>query len=166
MTTDKITALLERVEKATEGSRVLDFELHIQLVEDAVWPVRDPAGRMINPDSRMSDYLALHRDVIDSDDQDFDFPRYTTSIDAALALVERELPGWGWAFANSHKDFLCEGEPPIAVDLIGPPQWSEEDEFGHQQYWCDSASAAGFTLPLAIIAALLKALKDQSGGRG
>ena len=68
----------------------------ISLIEDAVWPATDMRGRVTNPHSRMSDYLATYRDVIDADDQDFDFPRYTASLDAALALVERVLPGWGF----------------------------------------------------------------------
>jgi hypothetical protein len=84
---DELESLAKRCETATEGSRVLDFEIHIAMVGDAVWPVLDRYGRVLNPDAKMSDYLAAYHDVIDDDDQDFDFPRYSSSIDAALTLV-------------------------------------------------------------------------------
>lgn len=86
-----LTKLIARVEALTGADREVDFRLHIALVEDAVWPAHDMKGRLVNPDSRMSDYLAIYADVIKSDDQDFDFPRYTASLDAAMALAVKLL---------------------------------------------------------------------------
>lgn len=93
--TDLLT-LLSRVESGSGADRVLDIEVQIALVGDAVWPARDMRGRITNPNSRMSDYLETYRDTINADDQDFDFPRYTTDLNAVVALVEARLPGWGW----------------------------------------------------------------------
>jgi|ERR1700761_4058 len=84
---EKLIKLAATCETATGSLRVLDFEIHIEAIEDGIWPTMDRHGRIINPDAKMSDYLAAYRSVIDSDDQDFDLPRYTASLDAALTLV-------------------------------------------------------------------------------
>lgn len=69
-----------------------------------------------------------------------DAPEYTTSIDAALALAERVLPGWHYE--------LTPGRAGIAAE-----QWSyydsAEDEGGQ--------SARAKTTPLALCIAILKA---------
>lgn len=88
-----LQALALRCEATTSPSRLLDFEIHIAAVEDAVWPVVERDGRVSNPNSRMSDYVRIYRDVIDADDQDFEFPRYTRSLDAAVLLVPED---WYW----------------------------------------------------------------------
>lgn len=64
-------------------------------------------------------------------------PAYTASVDAALALVERLLPGWNW-----HLNRLGQ---PRAVINDGPKA----------QFECWDNT----TLPLAILAALLTALQ-------
>ena len=40
------------------------------------------------------------------------FPDITSSIDAALALVERMLPGWDWALQKTGKVSTCWLNPP------------------------------------------------------
>lgn len=130
--------LIAKLEGAASGSRELDFEFHISQVEDAIWPTTDMRGRVTNPHSRMSDYLAAYRDVISADDQDFDFPRYTTSVDAILALVEREFsPGLGW--------WVEMETAGMGAVLRGP----EGEEF--------KGGGVGTTLPLALCIAFLKA---------
>lgn len=65
-------------------------------------------------------------------------PPFTASIDAALALVERLLPGWNYTFNRGH----C--------------------ELRHPKHRAKDVQAFGKTTPLAILAALLSALKDAS----
>lgn len=67
-------------------------------------------------------------------------PIYTASVDYALSLVAQRLPGWSW---NIGHDANGELHATIWRGVI------EHDEYG--------ASA-----PLAIIAALLQALKERS----
>lgn len=67
-------------------------------------------------------------------------PSYTASIDAALALVERYLPGWSWSIGHD-----ANGELHATI-------WHGVTE--HDEY--------GATPALAILAALLTALKDAS----
>ena len=66
--------------------------------------------------------------------------KYTASIDAALALVGRMLPGHGWSVGS---DFARQGQPFATIG------YDEEDRRG---------SAFAHTPPLAILAALLSAL--------
>lgn len=68
-------------------------------------------------------------------------PHFTSSIDAALALVERCLPGWKWNVGHDANDELH-----VTV-------WhgvTERDEYAA-------------TAPLSILAAFLSALQSQAG---
>lgn len=66
---------------------------------------------------------------------------YSSSLDAALSLVERKLPGWVWSVDS-------------AVGLQPAACWMEEAG-GHQSF-----AATASTPALAVLAALLTAL-DQ-----
>jgi hypothetical protein len=70
-----------------------------------------------------------------------DVGRYTTSLDAALALAERVLPGWGWVLSTGARD------QPAWVQAY--PEPVDEDV-------CRDAVASA-SLPLALCAAILKA---------
>jgi len=72
----------------------------------------------------------------------------TASIDAALALVERKLPGWS---VEIYIDSGTNGR--AAVKLSSPGTYSKD-------YWGWAAPTA----PLAIIAALLRALLAKGEG--
>ena len=135
--------ILNRLRSAERGSRELDFRIHIAAVNDAIWPVHDRLGRVTNPDYRMSDYLRDYDEVINSDDQDFDFPRYTESIDAALVLVERTLPCGLWRVERCR---------PIDAKY---PYWASAGLDGEQEdTWATTA-------PLAILTALFSALEAK-----
>lgn len=127
--------------KGADGpSRVLDFELHILLVEDKAWPARDRRGRIINPNARMSDYLSVFRDVIDVDDQDFDFPRYTSAMDAAITLIPQ---GWEWTLYSDASGEIYRDVPPNM--LPGAPGST-------------TLTFAGSTLSIALCVAALVAV--------
>lgn len=68
----------------------------------------------------------------------------SASVDSALFLMERVLPGWDYCLSRGS------GEPPMAA--LAPRHQVAEVE----------ASAA--TLPLAILSALLRALQAQQEG--
>ena len=70
-----------------------------------------------------------------------DAPEYTTSLDAALALAERVLPGWGWVLSTGARD------QPAWVQAY--PEPVDEDV-------CRDAVASA-SLPLALCIAILKA---------
>lgn len=105
MNTDKIEALLERVEKATEP----DFDLEVELV------------RLFFGD----DQAEVHRE------SSLSMYRFTESTDAADNLVEQTLPGWSfssgktdkgcfaylWASEGQIKEYGAEDAPskPLAI---------------------------------------------------
>lgn len=68
-------------------------------------------------------------------------PRYTSSIDAAVALCERVLPGWKWAVRN------CSGGPTASVH-----HGSETPNV-----WNKTKAARSSTPALAFCAAILRA---------
>jgi hypothetical protein len=71
-------------------------------------------------------------------------PLYSASIDAAIALVERVLPKWFWSLGQPSWD------APAVAELCceDPPGYAKEE---------------GETPALALLAALLTALDEDSG---
>ena len=146
-----IAALLERVRAATGPDRYADCHL---------WVIAQGGdARMHVCDSSTQDFIWERgidgfwvRDVV----KFRAVPRYTASVDAALALVERATPDSGpnmvYSFdlnwhASAHAEmsytaelYVAEGNPPDMTSYQGQAP----------------------TLPLAIIAALLTALKDSN----
>lgn len=66
---------------------------------------------------------------------------YTASIDAALALTEQKLPEWDYLLGRTNGGLTIHCQ-------LGPAQ--------------ENATGFGATLPLAILAALLRALKGEA----
>lgn len=140
MSEEEIRGLLERVEKATGPDREIDVRVHAELVEHRDVIERDTwvIGRNRNAPH---DECVLGR--IDPGKHSRNFspayskpeqPDYTASIDTALALVERMLPEHDWIIGHTN------GGLTIHCQL------------GRND------NAFGDTAPLAILAALLKAL--------
>lgn len=72
------------------------------------------------------------------------FPPLTASIDASLALVEKALPGWVWYLTGSSDHGVKYARFSASKDALTDAPWAE-----------------GKNLPLAILAALLRALIAQ-----
>jgi hypothetical protein len=79
-------------------------------------------------------------------------PRYTASVDAALVLVDAKLPGWGF---DLHRW-------PEGV-VSGPPWECELFEPGVIYKTGHGPTGEAATAPLAILAALLRALTPSPG---
>lgn len=69
----------------------------------------------------------------------------TASVDAALALIERGLPGWSWCID-------CDG---CVLARVAPPEIALNG--------ANIIEAEGKTPALALVLALLKALKERQG---
>lgn len=119
--------LIARVEKATVGDRLIDADLY--RLELGVWADTSIQWNMCAD--------------------------YTASIDAALGLVERMLPGW--MVVN-----LCEWEADVlrarGAWLCCLKKIGTQDDFTAAKGKADHAPSA----PLAIILALLQALRESS----
>ena len=73
----------------------------------------------------------------------YDPPAFTASLDAVVALIERELPDWVWNAGACHVAFLAAGERPCSADIM------------------DCGKAA--TPALALLAAFLRAKGGEHG---
>lgn len=129
--------ILNRLRSAESGSRELDIEIWFELVEqrylwtqdrEGYWHV-NRAGTVMTP-IWQDDTPLRHA------------PAYTTSIDAALALVERMLPEAIWRVEHLPLD-------------IEPKYWATVGKAGEQE------AAYGKTAPLAILTALFSALEAK-----
>ncbi len=124
MKRDDLELLLERVQKAMGPERGLDATIFGLLALPEPWPtwiVEQEAGR--------DDFTAI--------------PRYTASLDAITALIERELPGWQIACGT------C-GEHDVPWACVTEPMEP-----------CRDFSESDLTMPLALCAAFLQALIAQ-----
>jgi len=126
--------LLERVAAATEPDRELDCRLFADLLmrPDGYAVVGFSPGTVAYVEAPVTTvrYLAA--------------PHYTSSLDSALALVERVLPGWWWGVSGATK--------PACDALLYEPSPG-----GFRQ----KIKASAKTPTLALLAATLRALIAQ-----
>jgi hypothetical protein len=153
--------IIKRLEAATGPDRGLDGIIardvehwipHFDLDGDDLldWP--DMGGHWHSP----GDPSAFRCAIVDGA---LEPPHYTASIDAALALVERMLPGWGWNISCPDKYYNETNFYALVV--------SDEDN-GAEEPWDierDVFEASGKTAPLAILLALFRALERQDSDK-
>lgn len=120
-----LTGLLERVRRATGPDRRLDVAIHV----------------LVTNKGRLGDYSSVDEYTNTAIQLGWNTPRVTASVDAALALMERELPNQQWMLDKQPENFDC-----VLWDGIGPKA---------------KANCTAQTLPLAIVASALSALIAQ-----
>jgi len=130
-------ALLERVKAATGIDGRENYALNIEIGKSLL-------GWHLHEHKAFGDYDTDWAEWRDADDKQIRvIPDFSASIDAALALCERVLPGWGYVLhANP-------GTVPNAMLL--------SQMFGGERH-----DAFARTVPLAILAALLTALISKA----
>lgn len=123
-----VAELLARVEAATGADRELDFAIY-RIAFNAKQVGGDSGVR----EAWLPGYVYPH-----------EAKPYTASLDAALALVERVLPGY---FLQMER---CR---PGGESIAGKPWWARLNS--HHD------SATGSTPALALLAAMLRAIKER-----
>ncbi len=115
----QLRALAERLEKATGPDRELDRVLHYELSD------------------------------VDGLELVFGVPDYTSSIDAAMALVDRLLPRWGMSLwrAKSWGEGWC---PTI------------QESAGRSQFRAEGSPTAALAILRALVAALIDKEEDHA----
>lgn len=136
-----LQALLERVEAASGSDRDLDFDLEVACAPPAHAAHWQGQRVRVYEGIPADEYNTEHRDYRVKGSKDANpAPAYTASIDAAVALVEKMLPGANWRLSR----------------------W-DKDDFNASIFVPQMFEAEGLKTPaLALIAALLKALISQS----
>jgi hypothetical protein len=96
-----MTDLIKRLEEAEAGSRELDLRVfeRFDLVDGERWTEADLDYALTDPDKTINP------------------PPLTTSLDAALALAERVLPGWGWSAGGSRGEHYGRLDTPDGRDF-------------------------------------------------
>lgn len=123
--------LVDRLRKANGPDRELDVAIMQALI---------PECEMYSPMCRGDEPIFWHGPY-----RKQECPRLTESLDAVVALIERQLPGMGYWL-------MCPGNG---------------DKYGHVQYNDRGAdvSARGASAPIAILAAFLLALQEKEKTR-
>ena len=136
-----VDTLIAELERATEGSRDLDARIYCMLNERIVhsrlpigYTMKDLGNKHRNMGLAVSQFI--HSDRGPS-------PHYTTSLDAALTLVQE---GWGWDVMHD------------SVAAVRPPDSEGDDELA---YW---GLAPHGTPALALCIAALRTRQAMEEG--
>lgn len=141
-----LTEISDLLDKAPGPDRGLDVRIALATAHPG-YAVLDPdCGVIVEPRPEGYVEYSAFRHVITVD-------QYTRSIDAALGLVERLLPGWTWNLGSenphhsSPSPWCCLAPPGVDWDEVGVVQGDAP------------------TVPFAILKALIVALieKEKQG---
>ena len=147
--------LIERLEAAGGPGIVLEAEIFWTLERDrattAFW-----RGAMGRPGSLPEEFARLPRGL-GMASMEAASPNYTASLDAALALAERVLPGWEFGTYISRPDVHGNRQTKIEAR-----RW--QDVAPEYAFACASSSAR--TPALALCIAILKARATQGQTHG
>jgi len=139
--------LLDRVVKATGADREIDAAIASEFFgveikrenKDRNWRM----GHRTTKTRKAEPWVAL--------------PAFTASVDAAIAFIERVLPGWGWELTE-----------PAVVAGVSPRSRSSARIWPSTSFK-DNGSRTAFgdaeTIPLALLAAALSALIVKEAGQ-
>jgi hypothetical protein len=162
-----LTDLIERLEKEG-GSRELDAEVALATGwRPHLTKARAAKGFRYEQSSRHKGTFVLMHGYQPCGKEKH-VPKYTTSLDAAIALCERVLPGWCWKVGTCH----------VSDDAWVCPDWNDpvhgerlKAELGEPEFetWKD----VGFDVdlrpsgrvPVALCIATLKALRALEDGK-
>jgi hypothetical protein len=133
--------LLLRITEAAGPDRELDALIEVA----ARWELAAKAG--LAPQHRARWQAGSLGQVYDGN-TGYDAAPVTASVDAALALVARLLPGWSWTGGHIARDDGKGGHWAVLYSLIERGQASGDGMFK--------------SAPLALLAALLEALEGPS----
>ena len=140
-----VTGLVERLEKATEGSSNLNAAIWFALFKPE-YRFPEPVLNRV-PDDLFEAYERFHWDGGGGYKVSERLPDYTRSVDDALALVERVLPGWDICLSR------VKGDQAATWNAV----FGEPDSFS-------GSEASSPTPALALCLAALKALAQGNEG--
>lgn len=147
MPTD-LTGLIERLEKATGPDREIDRDIGLA-IDGWVYLPDDHEVALRFPEYP---WLQAHNEIFADSDGALPPAAYTESIDDALALVERKLPGWQWEIGT-----WSYPEPGRRFSArVARPTDYPDHSLGIDA-WHDS----GETPAIALCLALLRCLESQ-----
>lgn len=125
--------LITRLSKLDAPDREVDAEIALQ----NGWSVF-PGDRWIGPEGKI---------VV---------PEYTRSVDAAIALAERVLPGCDIEISDVHADFRGAKEPRHMADLSSDLVWEKYDGYPEPVYRIRGTGQSNIRA-IALLIALLRA---------
>lgn len=134
--------LISRLEAAEGPDRALDREIGLRI--DGWYETVDSHGEclMVNGD-RYPDH------------PESEYPSFTESLDAALALAERVLPGW---CVGVQPWFHTDPDRVMSRAYLIRPDWKRWNPVGDD--WCDQHHGRSCATPaLAVVAAILRAIQ-------
>lgn len=118
---EDLPALLARLEAAEGPDRDLDAALHVGLCKPQQYPDDLRYYRLPSPNMDHMEMCAPGTYWLKkrSGQSLQAAPHYTASLDAAIALCERAMPGWGWSVTRKGGcSWACVNEPYATVEIV------------------------------------------------
>lgn len=139
-----LPALLARVEAATGGDREMDGDIAKTVLGWTCVKMKGDAKPYWRSPEQQREYYLRSADGP---------PRYTSSLDATVALVKKLRPDWN--VVSGHSWMLSSTHPPTFPNYICEMEPRPQGSFRIFAY--------GATEPLARLAALLRSMIEEEG---
>ena len=160
MSDQAITSLIEKLEGAEVGSRELDREIMAlsyryeqRHIGASCW---DDDDDTCCPGAKHLDWVWVDPATDHWKTNARDGFEFTTSLDAALALAERVLPGW---HVGVQPWFHTDPDRVMSRAYLIRPDWKRWNPTGDE--WCDQHHGRScHTAELAVVSALLRAQSE------
>jgi len=159
MNADTLQPLLDRLEKATGPDRELDAMIAAAVEPHLFDSPGFPTERPIPPFRYDRNENAIRFEGGGIMDMRFFF-HVTASVDAAIALAARVLPGCDICTQDIHADFRQADEPRHMAEVMTELQWTTYDGLPEPNYTVSGAGQSNFRA-IAICIAVLRALQSQ-----
>lgn len=145
--------LIKALEEAEKGSLVLDGRVEVAIRD--VFAARSGLAR-----EHWAKWRSNAAGFVSDGDTTYGSDPVTTSVDAALALASRVLPGW---FPAVEPRFFIDGEVVRWKATLIRPLWDQYNPVTDE--WFDRIENRTASTPaLALCAAILRASEQERGG--
>lgn len=145
-----LTSLIERLEKAEWPDGQLDAEI---LEATGGCAHRETEYYCVEDGNSVDSGFTCKRCHKDTYGQRVE--PYTSSIDAAVALAERVLPGWGWSVESKTHHIMACLNPELGEPVGKHPHWAAISNLSSRTFE-DAATPA-----IALLLAILRALRSK-----
>lgn len=140
--------LIERVEKATGPSREIDALVVVSLNLKPDWLAKSTGSMwidMVSLDEPVIRFTSTGMKRSGGNPPIGDYPAFSASLDAVVALVEKQKPGWAYGF---------DGGPKTKIAFVDPHDFA--DRFLGARFTAEAATPA-----LALLLAFLRSIGEE-----
>ncbi|MDJ1632300.1 hypothetical protein [Rhizobium rhizogenes] len=161
----KLEELIAALEKSVGPSRELDADITLSVIPEFSGWIKHPNLKNDSPSWMYGDLWPDHQQFHEwlmrkGAALSVQAKPFTSSIDAAIALTERLLPGWSWTTSDRNRRIIAPKREDGPWGAVNSPAWWDEDE--SDEYFEAFASTPAIALVLSTLRAKLSQEKNNA----